>query len=76
MREAMLFDCADLGSGSIRLIAEGVGLFDARLGVPTLICGPGSMAQGRKPDEYVSVEQMGRCQAMLAALVERLVAGI
>jgi len=45
------------------------GLFDARLGIPTVICGPGSMAQGHKPDEYVSVEQIGRCQAMLAALV-------
>jgi len=51
------------------------GLFDARLGVPTVICGPGSMAQGHKPDEYVSVEQMARCDAMLAALVERLVGG-
>ena len=45
------------------------GLFDARLGIPTVICGPGSMAQGHKPDEYVIVEQIGRCQAMLAALV-------
>ena len=52
------------------------GLFSARLGVPTVICGPGSMSQGHKPDEWVSVEQMARCEAMLAALVERLVAGI
>ncbi|PLL14257.1 acetylornithine deacetylase [Tabrizicola sp. TH137] len=51
------------------------GLFDARLGVPTVICGPGSMAQGHKPDEYVSVEQMERCGAMLAALVARCEAG-
>jgi acetylornithine deacetylase len=51
------------------------GLFDQRLGVPTVICGPGSMAQGHKPDEYVSVEQMDRCQAMLAELVNRLEAG-
>ena len=52
------------------------GLFDARLGVPTVICGPGSMAQGHKPDEYVTVEQLARCDAMLAVLVERLVAGV
>ena len=52
------------------------GLFSARLGVPTVICGPGSMAQGHKPDEWVSVEQMARCEAMLAALVARLVAGV
>lgn len=51
------------------------GLFDARLGVPTVICGPGSMAQGHKPDEYVSLEQMERCEAMLAALVARCEAG-
>ena len=51
------------------------GLFDARLGIPTVICGPGSMAQGHKPDEFVSLEQMARCEAMLAALVARLEAG-
>ncbi len=51
------------------------GLFDARLRVPTVICGPGSMAQGHKPDEFVTIEQMDRCQAMLAALVARCEAG-
>ena len=51
------------------------GLFDARLGIPTVICGPGSMAQGHKPDEFVTVEQIDRCQAMLTTLVDRLVAG-
>lgn len=51
------------------------GLFDARLGIPTVICGPGSMAQGHKPDEYVSIEQMARCQDMMAALIARLEIG-
>jgi acetylornithine deacetylase len=51
------------------------GLFDQRLHIPTVICGPGSMAQGHKPDEYVTIEQISRCQAMLAALVARLEAG-
>jgi acetylornithine deacetylase len=51
------------------------GLFDRRLGIPTVICGPGSMAQGHKPDEYVTVEQLDRCQAMLAALLDRLETG-
>jgi acetylornithine deacetylase len=52
------------------------GLFDARLGIPTVICGPGSMAQGHKPDEYVAVEQLDRCEAMLAALIGRLEVGL
>ncbi len=51
------------------------GLFDARLGIPTVICGPGSMAQGHKPDEFVTLEQMERCEAMMAALLGRLEAG-
>ncbi len=51
------------------------GLYDQRLGIPTVICGPGSMAQGHKPDEYVSVEQLTRCEAMLAALISQLETG-
>jgi len=52
------------------------GLFSERLGVPTVICGPGSMAQGHKPDEYLTEEQLARCDAMLDRLVERLEAGL
>ncbi len=62
------------GTMKVAFGTEG-GLFDQRLGVPTVICGPGSMAQGHKPDEYVTVEQIDRCQAMLAALVQKLVTG-
>jgi acetylornithine deacetylase len=51
------------------------GLFHQRLGIPTVICGPGSMAQGHKPDEFVTLEQLARCNAMLAALIDRLEAG-
>ena len=52
------------------------GLFSERLGVPTVICGPGSMAQGHKPDEWISLDQIARCEAMLARLVDRLEAGL
>lgn len=62
------------GTMKVAFGTEG-GLFDARLGIPTVICGPGSMAQGHKPDEFVSVEQMARCEAMMAALLTRLEAG-
>lgn len=62
------------GTMKVAFGTEG-GLFDARLGIPTVICGPGSMAQGHKPDEFVSVEQMARCEAMMTALLGRLEAG-
>ncbi len=48
------------------------GLYRERLGTPTVICGPGSMDQGHKPDEYVTLEQMARCDAMMEALIAYL----
>ncbi|QKD05139.1 acetylornithine deacetylase [Mesorhizobium loti] len=48
------------------------GLFSRDLGTPTVVCGPGSMAQGHRPDEFVSVEQMRRCDDMLQELIKRL----
>ena len=52
------------------------GLFSDVAGVPTVVCGPGSMQQGHKPDEYVSLDQLDRCDRMLAALVDRLAEGV
>jgi len=63
------------GTTKVAFGTEG-GLFDTRLGVPTVVCGPGSMAQGHKPDEFVSVAQLEKCDAMLEALLQRLIAGI
>jgi acetylornithine deacetylase len=33
------------------------------------------MEQGHKPDEFVTEEQLARCDAMLARLIDRLEAG-
>ncbi len=65
-------------TGSLTKVAFGTegGLFAERLGVPTLVCGPGSMAQGHKPDEFIAIEQIERCQAMLGSLVSRLRSGV
>ncbi len=51
------------------------GLFHRDAGIPTVVCGPGSMAQGHRPDEFITVEQMDRCDAMLGRLIEGLVDG-
>lgn len=52
------------------------GLFSQRLGIPAVVCGPGSMAQGHKADEFVTLAQLDSCDAMLASLVDRLVTGL
>ncbi len=48
------------------------GLFRERAHVPTVICGPGSMEQGHKADEFVTREQIARCDAMMEKLAGRL----
>ncbi len=58
-------------AGKVGFGTEG-GLFAARLGVPTVVCGPGDMAQGHTPDEYIERAELARAQAMLARLVDRL----
>jgi len=59
-------ECIKVAFGS-----EG-GLFSGRLGIPTAVCGPGSIDQAHKADEFLASEQLARCDAMLAALLERL----
>lgn len=57
------------GSDSFDTVAFGTegGLFD-EAGVATLVCGPGSMDQGHKADEFVEIEQLQRCMSMLESL--------
>ena len=45
-----------------------------RTGTPTVVCGPGSIAQAHKPDEFVAVTQLGDCLAFLGRLAETLAA--
>ncbi|MBP0614223.1 acetylornithine deacetylase [Jiella mangrovi] len=52
------------------------GLFSEAAGIPTVVCGPGSMDQGHRPDEFVSGQQLTRCDAMLDAIIDRLEAGL
>lgn len=52
--------------GTVAFGTEG-GLFH-QAGIPTVVCGPGSMDQGHKPDEFISLEQLHACDAMLLRL--------
>ena len=51
------------------LVAFGTeaGIFK-RAGIPTVVCGPGSIAQAHQPDEYVTLEQLARCEAFMRGL--------
>ena len=66
------------GINSIRKVSFGTegGLFSNELNLETAICGPGSMEQGHKPDEYIEKEQIGLCDNMLNNLLEKLRFGL
>ncbi|EJL72628.1 acetylornithine deacetylase [Variovorax sp. Varisp85] len=51
------------------LVAFGTeaGLFK-NAGIPTVVCGPGSIEQAHQPDEYVSLEQLARCELFMERL--------
>ncbi|KQT14347.1 acetylornithine deacetylase [Ramlibacter sp. Leaf400] len=57
------------GEQRTTLVAFGTeaGLFK-RAGIPTVVCGPGSIVQAHQPDEYVSLEQLARCEVFLRGL--------
>lgn len=76
--EVVAFVKSLTGGNSTIKVAFGTegGLFSSQLGIPTVVCGPGSMAQGHKPDEYVSRDQLEKCDAMMDALLPRLQNGI
>ncbi len=51
--------------------AAEAGLFQ-RAGIPSVICGPGSIEQAHRPNEYVTLEQVARCESFMDRLVEEL----
>jgi acetylornithine deacetylase len=40
--------------------------------IPTVVCGPGSIAQAHKPNEWVALEQIAKCEAFLGRLMDRV----
>lgn len=59
--------CGSQEFGTVAFGTEG-GLFNAA-GIPTVVCGPGSMDQGHKPDEFVSRAQLDACDGMLQRML-------
>jgi acetylornithine deacetylase len=45
------------------------GLFQ-KMGVPTVICGPGDIAEAHRPNEFVALEQLAQCEAFMERILE------
>ncbi|MEI7537432.1 MAG: acetylornithine deacetylase [Comamonadaceae bacterium] len=57
------------GQSSTTQVAFGTeaGIFK-QSGIPTVVCGPGHIAQAHQPDEYVSLAQLAQCERFMQRL--------
>ncbi len=61
------------GENSADVVSFGTeaGLFQS-MGMDVVVCGPGSINQAHKPDEFVSLDQLSQCLKMLEGLGNKL----
>jgi acetylornithine deacetylase len=69
---AVRLACTLSGSNDVHAVSYGTeaGLFQ-RAGIPAVICGPGSIAQAHKADEFVALEQLDECAAFLRRVAHK-----
>ena len=51
--------------------ATEAGLFQ-RAGIPSIICGPGSIGEAHKPNEFITLEQVALCESFMERLLAEL----
>ncbi len=51
--------------------ATEAGLFQ-QAGIPTILCGPGSIEQAHRANEYIAIEQLSLCEAVLRDLARSM----
>ncbi len=60
------------GTGKVSFGTE-AGLYQ-EAGIPTVVCGPGSIEQAHKPDEFIDLAQVAQCEAFLRRLFDHVAA--
>lgn len=59
------------GHAKVAFGTEG-GIFQSRLGVPTVVCGPGNIEQAHKPNEFIDASELIACEGFVRRLIEHL----
>jgi acetylornithine deacetylase len=61
------------GSNSAGKVSYGTegGIYE-EAGIPTIVCGPGSIQQAHKPDEWIEISQLDACDSFIRRLAARL----
>ena len=63
------------GDNSVSKVSFGTeaGLYQES-GIPAVVCGPGSISQAHKPDEFIALDQLAKCEEFFRRLIGRLAA--
>jgi acetylornithine deacetylase len=68
---AVTLACRLTGNNDVRAVSYGTeaGLFQGA-GIPAVVCGPGSIADAHKADEFIALEQLAACDAFLRRVAQ------
>ncbi|MBL6928484.1 MAG: acetylornithine deacetylase [Rhodospirillales bacterium] len=61
--------CGNEKTGRVAYGTEG-GLFFDLAGIPSVICGPGDIDQAHKPNEFITLEQVSKCEDFMRRLAD------
>jgi acetylornithine deacetylase len=61
------------GANSTGKVSYGTeGGYYERAGIPTIVCGPGHIAQAHQPDEWIAESELDACDAFIRRLADRM----
>lgn len=70
--KSLALDIGKLGDGGMVSFTTEAGIFQ-RAGISAVVCGPGSIEQAHKPDEFIEYAQLEACGCFIRRLVDSLV---
>ncbi|RZJ20608.1 MAG: acetylornithine deacetylase [Haliea sp.] len=68
------FRCAEVDGGrdAVKVSFGTEAALFHQVGVPTIVCGPGHIAQAHQPNEWVSLEQLAWCERFMRRLADEV----
>jgi acetylornithine deacetylase len=70
LAEQLALHCANANSTHTVSYCTEAGLFQ-QAGIPAVVCGPGSIEQAHKPDEFIAVSELRKCELFLKRLARK-----
>lgn len=68
--ERLALHCSHANSTHTVSYCTEAGLFQ-KAGIPAVVCGPGSIEQAHKPDEFIAISELRKCEVFMQRLAEK-----